>query len=51
MRPPWKFDGERPDRPGTAPRVGAHSRAVAAEVYSPEQIEELVQNKVIYAEE
>ncbi|WP_063012052.1 CaiB/BaiF CoA transferase family protein [Nocardia kruczakiae] len=51
MRPPWKFDGERPDRPGTAPRVGAHSRDIAAEVYSPERIAELVEAKVLYAED
>ena len=50
MRPPWKFDGERPDRPGSAPRVGAHSRDVAAEVYPPERIAELVEAKVLYAD-
>jgi crotonobetainyl-CoA:carnitine CoA-transferase CaiB-like acyl-CoA transferase len=50
MRPPWTFDGERPDRPGEAPRVGAHSRDVAAEVYSPDRIAELVEAKVLYAD-
>ncbi len=51
VRPPWRFDGERPDRPGAAPRVGADSRAVAAEVYSAEQIDALIAAGVVSIEE
>ncbi|RDI55980.1 CaiB/BaiF CoA transferase family protein [Nocardia mexicana] len=50
LRPPWTFDGERPDRPGSAPRVGVDSRAVAAEVYSAEQIDALVEADVLFAD-
>ncbi|MBC2640856.1 MULTISPECIES: CaiB/BaiF CoA-transferase family protein [unclassified Rhodococcus (in: high G+C Gram-positive bacteria)] len=50
IRPPWRFAGERPDRAGTAPRVGADSRDVASEVYSAEQIDDLVQADVLFVE-
>ncbi|MFG3618664.1 CaiB/BaiF CoA transferase family protein [Nocardia sp. NPDC047654] len=42
LRPPWRFAGERPERPGVAPRVGADTRAVAGEVYPAEKVDELV---------
>ncbi|MEV6362299.1 CaiB/BaiF CoA transferase family protein [Nocardia asteroides] len=42
LRPPWRFGGERPDRAGAAPRVGSDTRAVAGEVYSADQVDELV---------
>ncbi|MFD5179872.1 CaiB/BaiF CoA transferase family protein [Nocardia sp. NPDC058379] len=51
VRPPWRFDGERPDRPGAAPRVGADSRTVAAEVYTAEQIEALIAAGVVSVED
>jgi crotonobetainyl-CoA:carnitine CoA-transferase CaiB-like acyl-CoA transferase len=50
LRPPWRFDGIRPDRGGAAPRVGQHTREIAAEVYPPEQIEELLTAGILYAE-
>jgi crotonobetainyl-CoA:carnitine CoA-transferase CaiB-like acyl-CoA transferase len=51
LRPPWTFDGERPDRSGRAPKVGADTRAVAGEVRSPEEIDELLASGVLYADE
>lgn len=51
MRPPWLFDGERPDRTGTAPRVGADTVDVAREVLDDEQIEKLLASGVIFADE
>ncbi|NEW26650.1 CaiB/BaiF CoA transferase family protein [Nocardia cyriacigeorgica] len=50
LRPPWRFDGERPDRPGVAPRVGADTRAVAAEVYPSGKVDELLASGVLYAD-
>lgn len=49
-RPPWRFDGARPDRPGQAPRVGQHTREVAAEVYDDARIEELITAGVLFAD-
>ena len=49
LRPPWRFGGDRPDRGGVTPRVGAHTREIAAEVYDEAQIEELLASKVIFA--
>ncbi|MCP2288837.1 CaiB/BaiF CoA transferase family protein [Nocardia amikacinitolerans] len=51
LRPPWRFDGERPDRPGAAPRVGVDTRAVAGEVLSADQIDELVAAGVLFVED
>ncbi|MFC8386554.1 CaiB/BaiF CoA transferase family protein [Nocardia sp. NPDC057272] len=51
VRPPWRFEGERPDRPGAAPRVGADTRSVASEIYSAEQIDELLAAGVISVED
>ncbi|WP_440712470.1 CaiB/BaiF CoA transferase family protein [Gordonia sp. FQ] len=48
IRPPWTFDGRRPDRPGTAPRVGADTRAVAGEVLPAERIDRLVAAGVLF---
>lgn len=50
VRPPWTFDGERPDRAGTAPRVGGDSRAVAAEVLSEDQIDGLIASGVLFVD-
>jgi crotonobetainyl-CoA:carnitine CoA-transferase CaiB-like acyl-CoA transferase len=49
VRPPWRFDGDRPGRLGAAPRVGEHTRDVAGEVYGDEQIEQLVRDGVLFA--
>lgn len=51
LRPPWRFDGERPDRPGVAPRVGADTRAVATEVYPADKVDELLAAGVLYTEQ
>jgi crotonobetainyl-CoA:carnitine CoA-transferase CaiB-like acyl-CoA transferase len=48
VRPPWTFGGQRPDRAGSAPRVGGDSRAVAAEVLSDDQIDDLVAAGVLF---
>jgi crotonobetainyl-CoA:carnitine CoA-transferase CaiB-like acyl-CoA transferase len=50
VRPPWRFDGARPDRAGRAPRVGQHTREVAAEVYGSARIEELIAAGVLFAD-
>jgi crotonobetainyl-CoA:carnitine CoA-transferase CaiB-like acyl-CoA transferase len=48
VRPPWRFDGARPDRAGRAPRVGQHTRKVAAELYDGARIEELIAAGVLF---
>ncbi|MCX4095576.1 CaiB/BaiF CoA transferase family protein [Nocardia sp. alder85J] len=51
LRPPWRFDGERPDRKGVAPRVGSDSRAVCAEVCTAEQIADLVAAGIVFPDD
>jgi crotonobetainyl-CoA:carnitine CoA-transferase CaiB-like acyl-CoA transferase len=51
VRPPWRFGGLRPGRAGVAPRVGQHSREVAAEVYDRGRIEGLIDAGVLFADE
>ncbi|TSD94103.1 CoA transferase [Skermania sp. ID1734] len=51
IRPPWMFDGERPDRGGRAPKVGADTRTIAREVLSEEKIAALLASGVLYADE
>ncbi|WP_104104748.1 CaiB/BaiF CoA-transferase family protein [Arthrobacter sp. 08Y14] len=51
VRPPWRFDGERPHRDLPAPRVGEHTLEIAAEVCPPEEVEELLASGVIYTQE
>lgn len=50
VRPPWRFGGARPGRPGQAPRVGEHSRQIAAEVYDSARIEELIAAGILFAD-
>lgn len=50
LRPPWRFDGVRPDRGGVAPRVGQHTREIAAEVCPPDEIEDLLAAGILYAD-
>jgi crotonobetainyl-CoA:carnitine CoA-transferase CaiB-like acyl-CoA transferase len=50
VRPPWRFGGSRPDRHGTTPRVGQHTREIAAEVYDDARIEELLAADVLFTE-
>jgi crotonobetainyl-CoA:carnitine CoA-transferase CaiB-like acyl-CoA transferase len=51
LRPPWRFGGARPERSGSAPRVGQDSRSLAAEVYEPARVEELVLAGVIVTDD
>ena len=50
VRPPWRFGGSRPDRGGEAPRVGQHTRQIAAEVYDEAHIEELIAAGALFAD-
>ncbi len=49
LRSPWRFDGARPRRTGSTPRVGEHTRTVAAEVYDESTIDGLLRDGVLYA--
>ena len=51
VRPPWRFDGNRPERNAKAPRVGEDTRAIAGEVYSPERLSDLLQTGVLYQDQ
>jgi crotonobetainyl-CoA:carnitine CoA-transferase CaiB-like acyl-CoA transferase len=51
LRPPWRFEGERPDRDEHVPLVGEDTRVVAAEVRGPQQVDELLAAGVLYAPE
>jgi len=50
VRPPWRFGGSRPDRAGVAPRIGQHTREIAAEVYDQPRIDRLLAAGVLFAE-
>jgi crotonobetainyl-CoA:carnitine CoA-transferase CaiB-like acyl-CoA transferase len=50
LRPPWRFNGARPARPGVAPRVGQHTREVASEVYDDARIEDLLASGVLFSD-
>ena len=47
VRPPWRFDGERPTRSNLAPRIGEHSTEIAAEVLGESKVRELISEGVI----
>lgn len=47
VRGPWRFNGERPHRNFTTPEVGEHSREVAAEFCTPEDLDVLITDGVI----
>lgn len=49
VRPPWRFDGVRPARDVPAPKVGQHSRELAAEVYGAAQIDHLIDEGILFA--
>jgi crotonobetainyl-CoA:carnitine CoA-transferase CaiB-like acyl-CoA transferase len=51
VRPPWRFDGVRPDRGAEVPEVGQHSREIAAEVYDDGYVTHLIDAGVISAGE
>jgi crotonobetainyl-CoA:carnitine CoA-transferase CaiB-like acyl-CoA transferase len=42
VRPPWRFDGSRPERSELAARIGEHSREVLREVRTDAEIQDLV---------
>jgi len=48
LRPPWRFDGERPERAATAPKLGQHTREIAAEVYDRSRIEQLFEEGTLF---
>lgn len=48
VRPPWRFDGQRPRRDSLAPRVGEHTRALAESVLEPHRVDELLADGIIY---
>jgi crotonobetainyl-CoA:carnitine CoA-transferase CaiB-like acyl-CoA transferase len=48
LRPPWRFDGDRPHRAQTTPKVGEHSEEIAAEVYDRSRIDALVAAGTLY---
>jgi crotonobetainyl-CoA:carnitine CoA-transferase CaiB-like acyl-CoA transferase len=50
VRPPWRFDGARPEREPHAPRVGEHTREIAAEVYDAARIEQLLGSGILFAD-
>ncbi len=47
VRPPWRFGGERPDRAFAAPQLGEHTREIAADVLTRQEIEQLIASGVI----
>lgn len=47
VRPPWRFEGQRPHRDFAAPCIGEHSRAIASEVLSASDIERLIAEGVL----
>ena len=47
VRAPWRFSGERAERPFRAPHVGEHSREVASRVLQPEEVARLIASGVI----
>ena len=42
LRPPWRFDGKRPERSDLRARVGQHTREVLREVCSDADIDALI---------
>ena len=51
VRPPMRFQGERPSRAFDAPEVGEHSRALAGEFVGAEELETLIADGVIVQHE
>lgn len=47
VRPPMRFQGERPTRAFDAPEVGQHSRELAAEFCGPEEADRLIADGVL----
>lgn len=51
LRPPWRFDGDRPHRTTATPKVGEHSAEIAGEVYDRPRIDALVAAGTLYCGE
>ena len=51
VRPPWRFNGQRPERGTKAPRVGQDTRAVAAEVLPADQVDKLLADGVLFQDD
>ncbi|MEV0493017.1 CaiB/BaiF CoA transferase family protein [Streptomyces atratus] len=49
LRPPWRFGGTRPKRPGKAPLVGEHTWEIASEVYDEARVKALLDSGVLFA--
>ncbi|MGU3498694.1 CaiB/BaiF CoA transferase family protein [Mycobacterium sp. C31M] len=49
VRVPWRFGGERPQRTGSAPRVGQHSREIAVEVMDAGDVDALIEQGVLFS--
>jgi crotonobetainyl-CoA:carnitine CoA-transferase CaiB-like acyl-CoA transferase len=49
LRPPWRFQGERPDREIHVPLVGENTREIGAEVRDADALDELITQGVLYA--
>jgi len=47
VRPPWRFFGERPDRPFRAPHIGEHSREVALQISTAEDVDRMIAEGVL----
>lgn len=47
VRPPWRFDGERPERDAPAPAIGADTRAVLREFADEDELDALAAKGVI----
>jgi crotonobetainyl-CoA:carnitine CoA-transferase CaiB-like acyl-CoA transferase len=48
VRAPWRFYGKRPARSRDTPLIGQHTREIAAEVLSRDEIERLLANGTVY---
>jgi crotonobetainyl-CoA:carnitine CoA-transferase CaiB-like acyl-CoA transferase len=48
VRPPWRFEGKRPQRAFETPYIGEHSREIALETLAPAEVERLISTSVIY---
>jgi len=46
IRPPWRFDGERPTRSDHPAHVGEHTREILKEIYNEQEIDELLSGRV-----
>lgn len=51
VRPPWRFNGERPRRDSLAPRVGQHTLDLASSVLESEDVQALLDAGTIYADD